>query len=310
WMGAPNDTTWQGVSFLPPDFPAFATKSGKDLNYTGKIVEFFESDNKEPYFRAQWFYRLADTVFKEVVTKELNNTFDKRHVFYSEVRDNNPLEVPSNLLHLFSGCGLCLGAVTSGVKLVTKWAVDLNKDACKSLELNHPDTKEWQKLCVNFSLLGTQSSTKHQRELSFSEEDVVGDEDTIPAGAYEVGKILDICYGNPNENAKPGLYYKKSRTTIVSYALIEGKLKNVHGLKEDIESYDFAFNFVVGFSLISFRMLWHLDFVVSLNECIKARSEKAGLAFHLGCCIVAHMAQSWYKKTSTGMVAVDTESGL
>ncbi|KAF9615734.1 hypothetical protein IFM89_026149 [Coptis chinensis] len=61
-------------------------------------------------------------------------------------------ESEMKLLDLYFGCGamstgLCLGAATSEVKLVTKWAVvemgtvDLNKDTCKSLKLNHPDTK-------------------------------------------------------------------------------------------------------------------------------------------------------------------------
>ncbi|KAL2940700.1 hypothetical protein RDABS01_029050 [Bienertia sinuspersici] len=49
------------------------------------------------------------------------------------------------LLDLYCGCGamstgLCLGANLNGSKLVTRWAVDLNKYACESLALNHPET--------------------------------------------------------------------------------------------------------------------------------------------------------------------------
>ena len=32
-------------------------------------------------------------------------------------------------------------ASLSGVKLVTRWAVDINSYACKSLKWNHPETK-------------------------------------------------------------------------------------------------------------------------------------------------------------------------
>ncbi|KAJ4950698.1 hypothetical protein NE237_027530 [Protea cynaroides] len=50
------------------------------------------------------------------------------------------------LLDLYSGCGamstgLCLGANLASLNLVTKWAVDLNKFACESLKLNHPETQ-------------------------------------------------------------------------------------------------------------------------------------------------------------------------
>ncbi|CAL5390023.1 unnamed protein product [Camellia sinensis] len=50
------------------------------------------------------------------------------------------------LLDLYSGCGamstgLCLGASVSGLKLVTRWAVDINSNACESLKLNHPETE-------------------------------------------------------------------------------------------------------------------------------------------------------------------------
>jgi DNA (cytosine-5)-methyltransferase 1 len=51
----------------------------------------------------------------------------------------------ATLLDLYSGCGamstgLCMGAQLSGLNLVTKWAVDMNAHACKSLQHNHPET--------------------------------------------------------------------------------------------------------------------------------------------------------------------------
>ncbi|KAM0830433.1 hypothetical protein ACQ4PT_066219 [Festuca glaucescens] len=52
----------------------------------------------------------------------------------------------ATLLDLYSGCGamstgLCLGASLSGLKLNTKWAVDMNRHACNSLKHNHPGTQ-------------------------------------------------------------------------------------------------------------------------------------------------------------------------
>ncbi|CAL5354998.1 unnamed protein product [Camellia sinensis] len=95
------------------------------------------------------------------------------------------------LLDLYSGCGamstgLCLGASVSGLKLVTRWAVDINSNACESLKLNHPETevrneaaedflsllKEWEKLCKEFQLLGS-----HQSEDSNSEQNSLDSDD-------------------------------------------------------------------------------------------------------------------------------------
>lgn len=33
-----------------------------NLNYIARIVELFETIDKKPYFKAQWFYRAEDTV--------------------------------------------------------------------------------------------------------------------------------------------------------------------------------------------------------------------------------------------------------
>ncbi|KAF9618680.1 hypothetical protein IFM89_002375 [Coptis chinensis] len=104
------------------------------------------------------------------------------------------------LLDLYSGCGamstgLCLGAATSGVKLVT-------------LTLIRTPVKGMAEAVCKLFLVGDRSSTRHQLESSISEEDVVGDGDAIPKGEYEVGKILDNCYGDPNDKKKPGLDYK------------------------------------------------------------------------------------------------------
>ncbi|XP_059667350.1 DNA (cytosine-5)-methyltransferase CMT3-like [Cornus florida] len=139
----------------------------------------------------------------------------------------------TTLLDLYSGCGamstgLCLGANMAGVNLVTKWAVDLNEHACHSLKLNHPETevrtesaedfltllKEWQKLCISFSLIGSKDSQEHVDIISGLDDDSDNDEDVdIDDGedgleVFEVDKVLAICFGDPKEIKKPGLHLK------------------------------------------------------------------------------------------------------
>ncbi|MCL7048003.1 hypothetical protein MKW94_001848 [Papaver nudicaule] len=134
----------------------------------------------------------------------------------SAVSDSPKVEL--SLLDLYSGCGamstgLTLGADVGGVKLVTRWAVDVNKYACETLKLNHPDTKvrneraedflsllqEWQKLC--------------QKYLSkdFPADNVQGSEqldnpsyDPSPEEArqFVVESLLAISYGDPSVNAE------------------------------------------------------------------------------------------------------------
>ncbi|EEF32028.1 protein with unknown function [Ricinus communis] len=140
------------------------------------------------------------------------------------------------LLDLYSGCGamstgLCMGASLSGVKLVTKWAVDINAFACKSLKTNHPETevrneaaedflsllKEWEKLCRKFSLFGSEkhpeqssnSASDEEEEDEEEEEEEKGkDKDDDDDEIFEVEKLLAVCYGDPNKVNKRGLYFK------------------------------------------------------------------------------------------------------
>ncbi|KAK2969112.1 hypothetical protein RJ640_028576 [Escallonia rubra] len=149
-----------------------------------------------------------------------------RGIFGKEevLEDENSSEVA--LLDLYSGCGamstgLCLGANISGVKLITKWAVDINEFACASLKLNHPETqvrnetaenflallKEWQKLCDSLSLTGNGESgimKEEEADQDSSADDDVEEENEV----FEVEKVLSICYGDPKEMEKPGLYLK------------------------------------------------------------------------------------------------------
>ncbi|KAG8646881.1 hypothetical protein MANES_09G037800v8 [Manihot esculenta] len=297
---------------------AYVKADDGNPDYIARIVELFETTEGEPYFNAQWFYRIEDTVIKDYA-----QSAESKRVFLSEIKDDNPLncivskikialvapnmdlaakeqkippcdlyydmkftlpfltfqtmktdnsardsgssstissESDSNnstidvndavakpskahrrekselyLLDLYSGCGamstgLCMGASLSGVKLVTRWAVDINPNACKSLKINHPETevrneaaedflfllKEWEKLCRNFSLLASEEHPKQSSNSSSDNEEDEEDQDNdcanegseIPSEEFEVEKLLTICYGDPNKTKKRGIYFK------------------------------------------------------------------------------------------------------
>ncbi|KAM0058993.1 putative DNA (cytosine-5-)-methyltransferase [Helianthus debilis subsp. tardiflorus] len=149
------------------------------------------------------------------------------------IKDSKVNEVKGTemrMLDLYSGCGamstgLCLGANMANVNLVTRWAVDLNKYACESLKLNHPETevrnetaddfllllKEWEKLCQSFSLVAggdPMSVEKEETENAEDDGDDEDDDDDLGEEVFEVEKILSICYGDPKEIKKRGLYLK------------------------------------------------------------------------------------------------------
>ncbi|XP_042480640.1 putative DNA (cytosine-5)-methyltransferase CMT1 isoform X2 [Macadamia integrifolia] len=287
-------------------------------DYIGRIIELFETEDRQPYFTAQWFFKAEDTVINDQA-----GLIDNKRVFHSELTDDNPLdcivskirivqvapdvtfgetkrtippcdfyfdmsyslpystianisaensrastestissetslddttdESKSNadftLLDLYSGCGamstgLCLGANLSGINLVTKWAVDINKYACESLKLNHPETevrnesaedflqllKEWEKFCKEFCLF-----EKDKTSIVGEEDEDEGEEDgsVVPKGEFEVGKLLAICYGDPNECKQRGIYFK---VRWKGYGPSEDTWEGVEGLSKCRES--------------------------------------------------------------------------
>ncbi|KAI3523188.1 hypothetical protein L1887_01246 [Cichorium endivia] len=298
-----------GVTFDLYD-DAFVKAEEGHPDFIARIVEMFETIDKELYWSAQWFFRAEDTVIKSQA-----HLIDKRRVFYSEMKDDNPLDsivskvkivqLPPNvdiaekekalssfdlyydmqyskpvtfttlhkensitksdesslisndstsngvvekksnkiakktkinesqdsqmtLLDLYAGCGgmstgLCYGTNISGVKLVTKWAVDINPHACESLKINHTEThvrneaaedflcliKEWEIFCKDFGLLGSyrdENTNMKSEEESDSEEN---EEKPNPSDdEFEVGKLLAVCYGDPNKVNKKKLHFK------------------------------------------------------------------------------------------------------
>lgn len=140
-----------------------------------------------------------------------------------------PMKVELSLLDLYAGCGgmsmgLCLGTKLSGLKLVTKWAVDFNKSACDSLKLNHPQThvrsegvenflellKRWEELIQLYGC--SDFKTSSNGELDDRDEGENNDDSQAGSNAsseeYEVLKLVDICYGDPNNEGKSGLHFK------------------------------------------------------------------------------------------------------
>ncbi|KAL6906277.1 hypothetical protein ACP4OV_003878 [Aristida adscensionis] len=124
----------------------------------------------------------------------------------------------ATLLDLYSGCGgmstgLCLGAALAGLKLETRWAVDLNSFACESLKYNHPHTevrnekvdeflallKAWNVLCDKY----VHNDVVSNLESSVDEED---DDSPLDKDEFVVEKVIGICYGgNGRENC---VYFK------------------------------------------------------------------------------------------------------
>ncbi|XP_038980599.1 DNA (cytosine-5)-methyltransferase CMT2-like isoform X2 [Phoenix dactylifera] len=217
-------------------------------NYVGRILEFFETIRGEYYFTVQWFFRAEDTVdFQSKPIPSCYFYYDMKYsvdysTFYTMENDDSEDKSIVNqkysscasektelaLLDLYSGCGgmstgLCMGAHVAGVNLATRWAVDVSVASCESLKLNHPETqvrneavndffdllKEWEKLCkrygVNTGKMKDSTSWKSNVKDSRKEAQSYS---AIPAGEYEVLRLVDICYGDPTNVGKRGLKFK------------------------------------------------------------------------------------------------------
>ncbi|KAK7406900.1 hypothetical protein VNO78_08536 [Psophocarpus tetragonolobus] len=203
-----------------------STKKGKppscdyyyDMKYTVPYLTFSNLVNETAKTESD----ASSTISNESVTNLSTGT---------TIQNNGSDSSEWTLLDLYSGCGamstgLCLGASLAGVKLVTRWAVDINPSACKSLKLNHPETqvrnepaedflnliKAWAKLCEEFALLGSErSDLGPDMDEDESEADDVKKEESgnqSDSEEFEVEKLLAVCYGDPNEVKKPGVYFK------------------------------------------------------------------------------------------------------
>ncbi|KAF0915338.1 hypothetical protein E2562_035561 [Oryza meyeriana var. granulata] len=130
----------------------------------------------------------------------------------------------ASLLDLYSGCGamstgLCLGFSLSGVNLETRWAVDINKYACASLNHNHPYSQvrnekaedflaliqQWDALCKEYVVRKNDTLDPVIDMSSNDDEDV---NEHLQEDIFEVEELLEICYGDPNSTGKVGLWFK------------------------------------------------------------------------------------------------------
>ncbi|GAB2217639.1 hypothetical protein Droror1_Dr00000842 [Drosera rotundifolia] len=173
----------------------------------------------------------GDSEATSTVSSE-SSTTDVKPCLGKHLQANEQQKSELTLLDLYSGCGamstgLCCGTAISLSNLVTRWAVDLNPHACQSLKKNHPETtvrneaaedflsllREWERLCKEFLLLQPQDTI----DRSFLPIAVESDEDKelemkedFPDDGeeFEVEKLLDICYGDPNHIKKKGIYFK------------------------------------------------------------------------------------------------------
>jgi DNA (cytosine-5)-methyltransferase 1 len=73
--------------------------------------------------------------------------------------------------------------------------------------------KEWEKLCVYFSLGGSVDFPQEYSNLFANEDDDVSDDDDDDdeeevGEVFEVDKVLAICYGDTKETKKRELYLK------------------------------------------------------------------------------------------------------
>ncbi|KAL9246969.1 hypothetical protein vseg_020446 [Gypsophila vaccaria] len=147
----------------------------------------------------------------------------------SPVRENASICETYSLLDLYAGCGamstgLCLGARLSGVNIVTRWAIDTDKSACESLQLNHSETqvrneaaedflellKHWEKLCKKFVTEDVERQfppSEKLPELLENSADAHPNSDA-ESEELEVSSLVDICYGSADKSGKRELKFK------------------------------------------------------------------------------------------------------
>ncbi|KAE8806087.1 DNA (cytosine-5)-methyltransferase 1 [Hordeum vulgare] len=148
----------------------------------------------------------------------------KKADFNKKQKSHVPNKKDLSLLDLYCGCGgmstgLCLGAHGGGVNLVTRWAVDNDEVACESFRMNHPETrvrnettddflellKEWHNLCKQYV---KKSEVEDHADAITEFSNGIPDDSAVPPEELEVWKLVDICFGDPNNVGKRCLYFK------------------------------------------------------------------------------------------------------
>ncbi|XP_062179243.1 DNA (cytosine-5)-methyltransferase CMT2-like isoform X2 [Phragmites australis] len=194
------------------------------------IVQVSSSENGKskliPSFH--YYYDMKYSLdYSTFSTMEMGDTNGTLQLYYTSKKQKSPAPETRelSLLDLYCGCGgmstgLCLGARAGGVNLAARWAVDGDKVACESFRMNHPETrvrnettddflellKEWEKLCKTYVKL--RSKVKGHSDVSTQSSNETPDGSTVPPEEFEVWKLVDICFGDPNNVRKRGLYFK------------------------------------------------------------------------------------------------------
>ena len=69
--------------------------------------------------------------------------------------------------------------------------------------------KEWEKLCRRYKVSDVGRTRQSRAEtLRSHKSDENSSDDEFSSGEYEVSRLVDICYGNPNRKGKRGLHFK------------------------------------------------------------------------------------------------------
>lgn len=85
-----------------------------------------------------------------------------------------------------------------------------NESAEDFLEL----LKEWEKLCKHYKVRDAERTFPLRSKSSEGAKKQVNSQDhDIQAGELEISKFVDICYGDPSEIGKRGLYLKVNNPT-------------------------------------------------------------------------------------------------
>uniref|UniRef100_A0A453Q0P4 BAH domain-containing protein n=3 Tax=Aegilops tauschii subsp. strangulata TaxID=200361 RepID=A0A453Q0P4_AEGTS len=167
WYFRPEDTVISRAKFVndhthdPKRVFLSEEKNDNPLDCIISKVKIIHVDpNMDPAAKAKLvartdlYYDMSYTVAYSTFANIPSDTTENSGISTDADSENGAPVKTASLLDLYSGCGgmstgLCLGSALAGLKLETKWAVDLNSFACKSLKYNHPKTEVW---LVNFIL--------------------------------------------------------------------------------------------------------------------------------------------------------------
>uniref|UniRef100_A0A0E0NRX4 DNA (cytosine-5-)-methyltransferase n=1 Tax=Oryza rufipogon TaxID=4529 RepID=A0A0E0NRX4_ORYRU len=100
-----------------------------------------------------------------------------------------------------------------------RWAVDINKYACASLKHNHPYSQvrnektedflaliqQWDALCRKY-VVHKNDTLEPGIDMPLNDADDVNE--PLPEDIFDVEELLEICYGDPSNTGKNGLWFK------------------------------------------------------------------------------------------------------